>query len=152
MKPLRILVLLGVRTPALDEAEVHAIESKGWSLHIASSKEIAPSERLLDSYLPHVVHLRDVLPVGVLLGARVRGIPTLLEHDLRRHQVYARILATLTTPTQCSTEHIATELAVARLHFLYLATLNLAFAPPVVRAATRQSLLNYYADNHGCHD
>lgn len=150
MKPLRILVLLGAHTPIFDPAELYAIESKGWSLSTASSKELESPKDLLESYLPHVVHLREVLPVGVLLGARVRGIPVLVEHDLRRHRIYARILATLAIPGQILTDHSSTELA-ARLHFLYLATLNLAFAPPVVRAATRKSLLDY-AGNHGRYD
>jgi hypothetical protein len=145
MRPLRVLVVLAVDRPGPTDEEIGLLKACGWSLtlaHVAKGRagDIDFSLDLLADIFPQIVHLRGVPPVSVLLNLRVRGLPVLLEHESSLlERLYGRWLTTLAIPIKSDTRYNTT-----RLHYLYLAALNLAFAPPSVRSVTSKGLIESY--------
>jgi hypothetical protein len=121
---------------APNDIEIRVLESNGWSLTIDEQvSRMGFSSNIFDSLIPHLVHLRGKPSIQAMLSARVRGLPVLLEHNTSMQQIYQRMLATVTVPVWTKQTR-----PIADLHYLYLATLNIAFGPATVRAKTRHDL------------
>jgi hypothetical protein len=130
-------VLVCPDAQALGDDEARILEANGWSLttHELVSPRDGSLASVVDSVAPQLVHIRGEAPLSGLLRVRARGLPVLLEHQAREPKIFPRRLATLVV----STRSIARP-GAPTIHHLYLATLNIAFSPPPVRAQTRGEL------------
>lgn len=142
MRPLRALVLVYATMLTPSNAELTALGENGWS--VATQTLPLPRGdslgRLLDRRVPHLVHMCGQPPIWHLLSVRIRGLPVVLE-QVAASQSMSKRLTTLSVPARAISHSQLLD-----LHHLYLATLNIAFAPPVIRAQTIGPLMSNKAD------